>query len=131
PLPIVVASLISLAVAILTPGFALPGAAGSGRSLPEVAGALRFCLVEALYKATFTGLHGATYNGVLWTIPIEFQGSLLLLLVFAATRRLARTPSTWTTFAGLACVVLFLCTWHSRLGLFGAGAILYVSFATG
>jgi peptidoglycan/LPS O-acetylase OafA/YrhL len=127
--PIVVANLISLAVGILTPGFALPGTTGIGRSLLDLIGALRFCLVEAFYKATFVGLHGASYNSVLWTIPIEFQGSLLLLFVFAATRRIARTPSRWSTTAGIACFVLFLLTWHSRLGLFGAGATLYALFA--
>ncbi len=129
-MPIVVTSLISLAVGILTPGFALPGTIGTGRSLPDLLGALRFCLVEAFYRATFAGLHGASYNGVLWTIPIEFHGSILLLLVFAATRRIARTSSTWTTLAGVVCFVLFLLTWHSRLGLFGAGATLYALFAT-
>ncbi len=131
-IPIAATSLLSLATAVATPGFALPGADGAGRSAADLVAALRTCLLEAFYGSTVGGIHEPSYNGVLWTIPIEFQGSLLLIALFAASRfaaaRAAAKPERVVDFAGAGALLLLLATWHSRFGLFGAGATLYWLF---
>jgi peptidoglycan/LPS O-acetylase OafA/YrhL len=131
-IPIAATSLLSLAAAAATPGFALPGAGGSGRSPADLLAALRTCLMEAFYGSTIGGIHEPSYNGVLWTIPIEFQGSLLLIALFAVARfavtKAGSKPERVVDFAGAGALLLLLATWHSRLGLFGAGATLYWLF---
>src|SRR3990167_3936527 len=131
-IPIAATSLVSLATAVATPGFALPGAEGAGRGGADLLAALRTCLVEAFYGSTIGGIHEPSYNGVLWTIPIEFQGSLLLIALFAVARfaaaNAAAKPERVVDFAGAGALLLLLATWHSRLGLFGAGATLYRLF---
>ena len=130
-IPIAATSLVSLATAVATPGFALPGAVGAGRSAADLVAALRTCLMEAFYGSTIGGIHEPSYNGVLWTIPIEFQGSLLLVALFAVARFVAKAtakPERVVDFAGAGALLLLLATWHSRLGLFGAGATLYWLF---
>lgn len=123
-LPIAATSLLAFAVAVVLDG-PLPGAPGPGRSAAELVAALRYCLAEAFLGSTVTGIRAPSYNGVLWTIPIEFQGSLAVLAVCLAARRLAPNSSSARRLIGAVALAALPFTWHSRLGLFAAGAAIY------
>jgi len=130
-IPILVTSLLAFGVAAAKLSVPLPGAATAGRSLTDLATALRFCLFEALYKSTVSGVNGPTYNGVLWTIPIEFQGSVLLIVLVAAVRLVSRAPRRQLDLLAGAALVGLLAAWNSRLGGFAAGTTLYWLVASG
>lgn len=130
-MPIVVTSLLALITAVVISNAPLPGAPTNGRSVVDLWGALRFCLFEALYKSTISGVSAPTYNGVLWTIPIEFQGSVLLIALVAIVRRVTNEPGFRRTLLGVAALLWLLAAWHSRLGGFAAGAGIYTLVASG
>jgi len=130
-MPIVVTSLLALTAAVVITNAPLPGAPTAGRSAADLWGALRFCLFEALYKSTVSGVSTPTYNGVLWTIPIEFQGSVLLIALVGLIQRVTTEPGFQRNLLGVTALLWLLAAWHSRLGGFAVGAALYTLVASG
>ncbi|MBA1159341.1 acyltransferase family protein [Microvirga mediterraneensis] len=131
--PITAANLLSLVVTaamIALPALAAyslvrPGMAADASFLSNVIGGLAFCLREAFIHATLTGIDGGTYNGVLWTMQVEFIGSVLLIAVFTLARALTRTDEARLNLAAVICAVLALCWYQSNLALFPTGVLLY------
>lgn len=130
-IPIVAASLFAFSVAIV--GLAIPaihayvpvGPGLSNLSAASVLAGLSFCLREAFVHATITGMKGGTYNGVLWTMQIEFYGSMLLIAMFWAARKLARSQAATLYYASAIAAVLLLLEYQSQLSLFLAGVLFY------
>ena len=90
--PILCANLLAFAVFFMVPAFSrCRGADSLLHSAANFGRGLWFATVEALVKATVLGVDPLTYNGVLWTMNIEFIGSMILVLLFVSARRLGRT----------------------------------------
>lgn len=132
--PVTAASIFALIVGLIA--FASPAAQ---RYIPLNAGAsswvfsfkgmwesVSICIREALFTAPFTGVTLPTFNGVLWTMQVEFIGSVLLISTFwVAKRAMPRAP---LSFAAGAAVLFLILEWQSRLSLFAAGLVLYWAF---
>jgi peptidoglycan/LPS O-acetylase OafA/YrhL len=138
-IPITAANLVALVVgisAVIFPAMAgfippLTGVQGNGRSLGDILPAMGFCLRESLYKATITGVGPVTFNGALWTMPIEFQGSLILILIQLLSRLGSASERGRRIWAAVLAFIFLALSWNSYLGLFGAGALLYSAFNFG
>ncbi len=102
-----------------------PGLAAGADFVTNAMAGLDFSLKEALVNATLTGIHGGTYNGVLWTMQIEFVGSMLLVLVFRAASALTSSVQGRLDVATAICLVLLLLWYPSNLALFAVGVVLY------
>lgn len=83
-------------------------------------------LREGLYGALIGPWSGATsYDSALWTMPIEFAASLMLIVLAAVAKalKLVDKPHVYM-IAGLAVLSIFLHAYY--LSLFTVGAIIYV-----
>lgn len=81
-------------------------------------------LYESVWTSTITGWNAATsYDPVLWTMSIEFKGSLLVILLCVLARRAAREQQPPILLA--MCVVGAVLTWQRYVALFFAGIALY------
>lgn len=73
----------------------------------------------------------ATYDSSLWTMPIEFVGSVCILLFCFVAKNVAESPNkrriVYILFSGLLLIVFS----RSYLGLFGAGALIRLLMADG
>lgn len=134
--PITAASLISwclcviaLAVPFLTPYVEIgPGFDGS---LSHWLTALSFCLKEALVHATITGFSEGTYNGVLWSMQVEFIGSVSLIAIFSFAKRVTRSQTAALNLATGVASLFLLLEWQSNMALFAWGIVLYRLAAMG
>jgi peptidoglycan/LPS O-acetylase OafA/YrhL len=121
------AGLIALAVPFLSNYVPLVGGATSNAfTLTNVLTATWLCLKEALFSAFITGIEPPTFNGVLWTMQIEFVGSCLMIGTFWLARRISRDSTH--AVATLLMLVLLILEWYSQLSLFAAGGILFWVF---
>lgn len=77
-------------------------------------------LRSALFGSMLFG--DGNFDYVLWTISVEFYGSLLVFALFALTRRNRKFSIVFCT--ALACVLLFLPKAYSLYSLFFFGAAL-------
>jgi peptidoglycan/LPS O-acetylase OafA/YrhL len=99
-----------------------PGFSGSLSNFPM---ALFACLREALFNATISGQEVVTYNGVLWTMQIEFIGSLLLIAVFWLSRKTTKTIDDAMNMATFIAILILILWWQSNLALFACGVVFY------
>lgn len=84
-------------------------------------------LRSALFGSMLFG--DGNFDYVLWTISVEFYGSLLVFAVFALTRKNRMFSIMFCT--ALACFLLFLPKAYSLYSLFFFGAALaYIDFTT-
>jgi peptidoglycan/LPS O-acetylase OafA/YrhL len=67
------------------------------------------------------------YDSVLWTMCIEFWGSIVLILVFGLTGIGASNPKKRETRRIVTLIALGILGCTSYLGLFALGALLYIS----
>lgn len=128
-LPILIACLISYA--LLSAGWMhnheLAGWTQSGwldgqfQQTPSLLAALR----EGGFGALMLGVQGGTsYDSSLWTMPIEFYGSLGLILIFQLARLLPNNAATRLRGLQLGLLGLAVLFYSSALGLFALGALL-------
>lgn len=128
--PITAANLLSLLLCCLTLlipfiRFYIPSGPGFHGTWHSIPVALRNCLWEALYKATIAGTHGPAYNGVLWTMRIEFIGSLVLIAGFTIAKAVTKSPQAAANVAAVMAFVLAALFWQSHLALFAYGVLFY------
>jgi len=129
-IPVTAANLLSFAlccIALASPSLLIyvPLGAGFDGSLANVGWALAACLKEALVNATITGQQVVTYNGALWTMQIEFIGSLLLILIFWLSRKITKDRSDAMNLASFMAGLILVLWWQSNLALFASGVIFY------
>lgn len=132
--PISGANLLLLAVGLLTLGLPVlgpivplvPGASGYELTLSNAVAAFMACMKESLFTAQFTGIKVPTFNGVLWTMQIEFVGSALLILTFWVARKLR--PGSIVPTAAAICSLFIVFEWQSQLALMAAGPVFYWLF---
>jgi peptidoglycan/LPS O-acetylase OafA/YrhL len=85
---------------------------------------LRVAVEDGLYGALLLG--HSQFDTSLWTMPIEFQGSMILILTFTATRWWFGTGAQRNLWSG-GLLLLFAVMMHgSLLLLFGVGAAAYI-----
>ncbi|MEA1647719.1 acyltransferase [Nitrospirillum sp. BR 11164] len=85
---------------------------------PDVAVALR----DGLYGSLIGLPASPAYDSSLWTMGIEFIGSLLLILIFGVTRPLRRSGSISDGALAILLLVLGVAGHSFYLGLFAIGA---------
>ena len=71
------------------------------------------------------GLGGVTYNSNLWTMPIEFAGSAMLIVLFASRGWFARRGFSRVQ-GGLALLALSLLLYPLYLSLIAVGAAIFL-----
>jgi peptidoglycan/LPS O-acetylase OafA/YrhL len=86
-------------------------------------------LPAALSEGTYGALLGLvpqplSYNPSLWTMALEFTGSLLLFAIFRATRFVGGGPSNRLNLRTYIFLLLAIAFSFSYLGLFACGAFL-------
>lgn len=128
--PITAASLMSWAICVLALSIAFIGpyvdiGPGFDGALANWLPALAFCLKEAFVHATITGFSGGTYNGVLWSMQVEFIGSVCLIVIFCFAKWLTRTQEAALNVATGIAVLFLLLEWQSNMALFAWGIVLY------
>lgn len=132
--PILASTLIILALGVAAMAIpplqaylpSIPGALDRQFTLSNILGASYEAVAESLVVAPFFGISVPTFNGVLWTMRVEFMGSFLLIGLFWLARRLA--PAHAPLLAALFCVAGVVVLWASCLGLFLAGCIFHYLF---
>lgn len=82
-------------------------------------------LRDGVYGALLLGHAG--YDASLWTMPIEFQGSVILIFTFVACRYLFRDAMRREGWCCLILILLTIAMHGSFLFLFGIGAVVYLS----
>lgn len=93
---------------------------------------LPMALAQGLLAVVKSQVGPISYNGVLWTMPIEFAGSLALIALFAIARSrfVERTGRTRTVLIASLAIFTLLFS-QSYLGLFGLGALFRVLCPSG
>lgn len=90
----------------------------------RIAPDLLFAIKEGAYR---TFLMGSThYNQSLWTMKIEFYGSMVLILAFAGCRIPRWDAQTRRVRCGVALLLFALASHGSYLFLFGVGAAAFL-----
>lgn len=103
------------------PGERLPAFQEILRFDPTLSHLFRFALFDVLFDFDFA----ETYFGPLWTMPVEFQGSLLVLVLVALPMPLRWRPALLAIAAG--CFLAF----DSMFALFLSGAAMADAFQRG
>ncbi len=93
-------------------------------------------LADALREGAWTSFFPVnnlpdSYNTALWTMPIEFAGSVGMLLACCATKRLTRAAGHRKRACLVIFSLLYLAFFESYLGLFAAGALMRITIPTG
>lgn len=128
-LPIIVACLLAGLILLSGLGFyhrfvklvPLSMLAGTVIESPRLAGAVREGLT-AVFKAQS---HLASYDGVLWTMPIEFAGSCLLATIYVVARWRGWSRVGKARALAAMLILLTLVFLNTYLTLFGVGALIY------
>jgi peptidoglycan/LPS O-acetylase OafA/YrhL len=104
----------------------VPNGPGFYGSLADAPWAFFACLKESFLDATILGrTQPATYNGALWTMQIEFFGSMMLIAMFWIAKKFSGDiRGIMNVAAGLACMIAIF-WWQSTLSLFACGVIFY------
>jgi peptidoglycan/LPS O-acetylase OafA/YrhL len=92
---------------------------------PSVVSYLRYVLIEVYSPTKIYGAPSVQYNPMLWTMPVELGGSVLVLLFWYLSPSLRRQD--WV----LACVTAALAAFGSYYALFFAGMLLSRMRSTG
>ncbi|MGO4665162.1 acyltransferase family protein [Bosea sp. 2RAB26] len=99
---------------------------GATLNLPNGVPSLAAVIFEGTVGAILGGFsYASTINGVLWTMPIEFQGSLLIIVVCFASQLITKNHTRRKVIEiGLHFAFLTIFA-RMYVSLFSAGALLY------